>query len=407
MSDVPLDPSIRWSAATLDAARHRGDPPADAVIAQLFASGGVDAVRGVMAHLVANDEAVPGALPPELDAYLAATDVIDPRDAGTIAAGERLFAVHGPEILVVLCCSSLPSSYSAKKGVQVLHRTSYLARRPTRRLFETAQMIIDVMSPGGLGPGGRGLRTVQKVRLMHAAIRHLLQHDDRQPWPADDLGLPINQEDLLGTLMTFSWLILDGLRTLGVTWSDGDKQAYTATWMHVGRLMGIEPALVPATVAETAVVCAIIERRQVAPSSEGREMTAALLTMMNDNLAAPLHAVPPALLHEFLPPGVAEGLGVPHHALAEALVAGAEHLTRPFERFFDREAGRHVALRMFAIRLLQGMQRVELGDSRARFAVPDTLAAGWATAPADSEESFWQKLRTWAQAGHGVRPHSS
>src|SRR6187549_451702 len=127
---------------------------------------------------------------------------------------------------MLLCCYSLPSSYAARKGVQVLHRTAYLAKRPNRRLFETAQFIVDVLSPGGLGPLGHGQRTAQKVRLMHAAIRHLILHDPNTRWPADDLGVPINQEDLLGTLMTFTWLILDGLSRLGVRLTPQEQQAY-------------------------------------------------------------------------------------------------------------------------------------------------------------------------------------
>lgn len=401
MTDATADRSRRWSDAVLDAARRRGDPPADEAVAALFAHGGPDAVRGLMGQLVMNDALVPAALPAPLAGYLDATAVLDPRAAATVSAGERVFAVHGPEILIALCCSSLPSAYAASKGVQVLHRTSYLAKRPTRRLFETAQMIIDVMSPGGLGPAGRGLRTVQKVRLMHAAVRHLIRHDAVQPWPLDDLGLPINQEDLLGTLMTFSWLIVRGLGTLGVSVSAADLDAYTATWMHVGRLMGIEPALLPATVDETRFVSDTIERRQVAPSAEGREMTAALLGMMRHNLPAPLGGVPAALLRAFLPPAVADGLDVPSQPLEQALVTAADHLIRPFERLADREAGRHVALRAFAIHLLRGMQAVELGDARARFTVPDRLSAGWGTAPADSEESFWHKLVAWDTARRG------
>lgn len=396
MSDTPAAP-FRWTDTLLDAARRRGDPPADAVVAALFAHGGPNAVRGFMGQLVTNDELVTAHLPVSLADYLAATAVIDTRDADTIAAGERVFATHGPEILVVLCCSSLPSSYSARKGVQVLHRTAYLAKRPTRRLFETAQMIIDVMSPGGLGPTGRGLRTVQKVRLMHAAIRHLIQHDAAAPWPLDDYGLPINQEDLLGTLMTFSWLIVSGLARLGVPLTPTEAQAYTAAWLHVGALMGIEPALLPATVAETERLTDTIERRQVAASPEGRDMTRALLGMMSDNLPPRLGDLPPALLREFLPAEVADGLGVKRVPLAEALVSAADHLVRPFERLVDRAAGQHVALRVFAIRLLQWMESVELGDQRARFTVPDSLSEGWRTAPATSEESFWHKLRTWEE----------
>lgn len=401
MTAATVDRSVRWSDAVLDSARRRGDPPADAVVAALFAHGGPDAVAGLMAQFVTNDALTPASLPAPLAEYLATTDVIDTRDAATIAAGERMFAVHGPEILIVLCCSSLPSSYSARKGVQVLHRTAYLAKRPTRRLFETAQMIIDVMSPGGLGPHGRGLRTVQKVRLMHAAIRHLIQHDRRSPWPLDDFGLPINQEDLLGTLMTFSWLITHGLARLGVAVDPADLQAYTATWMHIGRLMGIEPALLPATVAETEFVSNTIERRQVAPSAEGREMTAALLGMMDTNLPRPLGGLPAALLREFIPAAVADDLGVPRRPLEQALVSAADLLVRPFERLVDREAGRHVALRSFAIHLLQWMQSVELDDTRARFTIPATLAAGWGAAPPGSEASFWHKLVDWERARRG------
>ncbi|MCC6990937.1 MAG: hypothetical protein IT181_18160, partial [Acidobacteria bacterium] len=49
MTTPPPVPASRWTDLVLDAARRRGDPEADAVIAALFAAGGPDAVRGVMA----------------------------------------------------------------------------------------------------------------------------------------------------------------------------------------------------------------------------------------------------------------------------------------------------------------------------------------------------------------------
>lgn len=387
--------AARWSDAVLDAARRRADPLADGVVAGLFANGGVGAVRGLMSHLVTNDQIVPEALPPPVHDYLAATSIVDPRDAATIAAGEKVFAIHGPEILLILCCSSLPSAYAARKGVQVLHRTAYLAKRPNRRLFETSQMIIDVMTPGGLGPGGRGLRAAQKVRLMHAAVRHLILHDPSQAWDVDELGVPVNQEDMLGTLMTFSWLILRGLAHIGVPLPPAEAKAYADTWMHVGRVMGLEPDLLPSSVVETQLVSDIIERRQVAESAEGREMTAALLGMMQDNLPRPLHGVPASLIREFLPPRVADALAVPNHPFEQAFIATLDLLVRPFERWYDGEASRHVALRVFAVRMLQWMQKVELGDQRASFSIPESLNDAWQSAPAGSEEGFWQKLKAW------------
>jgi hypothetical protein len=393
-------PSSPWSDRALDAARRRGDPPADDVVAAVFASGGIDRVNALMASLVASDDRVAGDVPPPVRDYLAATAAVDQRAPASVAAGEAVFAAHGPEILMILCCSSLPSAYAARRGVQVLYRTSYLARRPNRRLFETAQMIVDVMTPGGLGPSGRGLRTAQKVRLMHAAIRHLIRRDSHRPWDEAELGVPINQEDLLGTLMTFSWLVISGLDRLGVPLSAAEAQAYLDAWVFVGRLMGVEPALLPASVADARLVCDTIERRQVDPSPEGRAMTATLLGMMRENLPAMFAPLPDCMLRLFLPSGVADGLGVPSHPVDQLLLDAADRVLRPLEWLVDHEARRRVLVRAFSARLVQWMISVELGDRRARFALPARLSEGWAVTPASTEESFWAKLKEWhARAG--------
>jgi hypothetical protein len=277
--------------------------------------------------------------------------------------------------------------------VQVLHRTAYLAKRPNRRLFETAQMIVDVMSPGGLGPGGRGLRSAQKVRLMHAAIRHLILADATRPLDTAALGMPINQEDLLGTLMTFAWIVLDGLARLGVRLTPAEQQAYLEAWLVVGGLMGIEPELLPATVADAQAVTALIERRQVAESPEGREMMAALLHMMQANVPAAFQTVPACLIREFLPPDVATFLGVPSHRFEEELIRLAQHALQPLERFLDMESRRHALVRAFSLHLLRWMITVDLDGRPTRFRLPESLHQGWELAPPDSEESFWDKLK--------------
>lgn len=277
-------------------------------------------------------------------------------------------------------------------GLQVLHRTAYLAKRPNRRLFETAQFIVDVLSPGGLGPGGKGVRAAQKVRLMHASIRHLIQADVRAPWSVAELGVPINQEDLLGTLMTFTWIILDGLAKLGVTLSPGDQQAYLTTWLLVGEPMGVEPDLMPRSVAEARATTELIERRQVAESPQGREMMAALLDMMQSNTPPPFKTMPPALLREFLPPNVATFLGVASHPFEEEMIRLANDALHPLQRFVNREAQRSALVRRFSIELLRWMLKVGLDGQPSRFAIPDSLHQDWQIAPPDSEESFWQKL---------------
>ena len=378
--------------AILDAARQRGDALADATVAEIFKTGDAAAVARLMSTLMRDDQQ-PGDLPAPVLDYLSKTTQLVARDPVSASGGERVFAEHGPEIMMLLCCYSLPSSYAAKKGVQVLHRTAYLAKRPNRRLFETSQFIVDVLSPGGLGPGGKGVRTAQKVRLMHAAIRHLIQADTANPWRVSELGIPINQEDLLGTLMTFSHLILDGLARLGVKLTPREAQWFLDTWLVVGRLMGIEPQLLPRDLAEAKATTGLIERRQIAESPEGREMTAALLGMMQTNLPHPFKSMPGCMIREFVPGHVATFLGVPSHPLREEMIRLADDALRPLERFVDFEARRHALVRTFSIHLLRWMINVEMDGQPARFAIPDALQEDWQIAPPDSEESFWQKIK--------------
>ncbi len=384
--------------AILDAARLRGDALADATVADVFKAGDTPAVATLVSQLMRDDQQ-PRDLPAPVLEYLAKSAAIIGRAPGVGAAGEQLFSEHGPEIMMLLCCYSLPSSYAAKKGVQVLHRTAYLAKRPNRRLFETAQFIVDVLSPGGLGPGGRGVRTAQKVRLMHAAIRHLIQTDTKDPWPTQDLGVPINQEDLLGTLMTFTWLILDGLARLGMQLTPVEQQSYLAAWLVVGELMGVEPGLMPRNVTEARAVTELIERRQVAESPQGREMMQALLGMMQSNTPHPFKTMPPSLLREFLPANVATFLGVPSHRFEEEMIRLADEALRPLQRFVNREAQRSALVRRFSIELLRWMLKVELDGQPARFAIPDSLHEDWQIAPPDSEETFWQKLHERLHGG--------
>jgi hypothetical protein len=76
--------------------------------------------------------------------------------------------------------------------------------------METGQFLIDVLTVGGLDDEhGKGRRTIQRVRLMHAAVRHLIMARNDQGAPPvcgdepplwhKDWGTPIGQEDLAGT----------------------------------------------------------------------------------------------------------------------------------------------------------------------------------------------------------------
>ncbi|HUR33343.1 MAG TPA: oxygenase MpaB family protein [Vicinamibacterales bacterium] len=281
-------PTNPWTDDLLDQMRMVADDPADRAVSALFATRGTrewGAINGLLDFLVDNAQAPPPDLPPELTAYLQDTASLPPPELREASAGEACFAEFGPEILMLLGCFSLPAAYAAAKGVQVLCRTEFLERATRLRLLQTAQMIVDVMAPGGLGPGGTGIRAAQKVRLLHAAIRHLILTDAR-PWNTSELGKPINQEDLAGTMLTFSCVILDGLAKFDIEVPPRQAEAYFQAWCAVGRLMGIHDVLIPPDLASGRVLMKTIQRRQIAASPEGQRLTADLRASMGTGLHA-------------------------------------------------------------------------------------------------------------------------
>jgi ER-bound oxygenase mpaB/B'/Rubber oxygenase, catalytic domain len=376
----------RWTDETLDAMRAVGDPVADPAVAALFADGGVDAVNDLLGALVFNDGIPAAGLPKVVSGYLDKTAAVPALDSEKVERGEAMFGVVGPEILMALGFYGLPADYAARKGVQVLHRTGLLGNTPIRRVFETTQMVVDVMAEGGLRPSGRGVRTAQKVRLMHAAVRHLITHDRERPWDPS-LGVPINQEDLAGTLMTFGYVVLDGLDRLSVHVGDDDREAYFHAWQAVGRLMGVREELIPANVAEGRRLTEIIHARQIAPSPEGRELTRALVHGYEKLLPAHLAGVPASLIHFFLDrdpftgQNVAEMLGVPPGDWTEHVTRLVVHV----DAFLTRRGIENpVADRVLAYvnrQMIEGMLLVERGGRRAPFYIPDELQAQWGIAP--------------------------
>lgn len=277
----------------LEQCRSEMDPLADNCVQQIIDSGFEKQINEVFMTLVRNDNFDAGTfskfdsdLAKILDSYFEESAKLpDWVDSKLIKKGEGVFANFGPEIFMLLNLSSLPMCYTCAKGAQVLHETGRLMARDgkidplARRLMETAQMIVNVMAEGGLSPNGAGVITTQKIRLIHASIRHYLkigQFKDT-PWDVADFGEPINQEDLAGTLMSFGPVILNGLRQLDVELSEDQVGAYMHCWKVVGHLMGIKPELLPDSFEDGFGLASRILTHQGAESEAGKALTKSCL----------------------------------------------------------------------------------------------------------------------------------
>lgn len=366
----------RWNDAFLDGMRQVGDPQADAVIAAVLDSHGVERVNSVMRSLVRNDDLISEELPPEVRAYLKQSGQLPAwADREAIGRGEQFFDDSWPVIVMLLFCASLPSAYAAAKGAQVLHLTQRMTRHVHRRIFETAQFILDVMAPGGLSGSGHGIRSAQKVRLMHSATRHIIEHDPawRRQWD-ESWGVPINQEDLAGTLMTFSLQIVLGMQRFGMLVTPEEAEAYLHAWKVVGHLIGVDESLMPSNMAEANILANTIFDRQEQASKAGTELTGALLSFMKSQLPGRwLDTFPATLVRQSIDADVADLLGVPRSNWTIALFKLELLFFRTLGRFNQRQHSR--LLHWLSYQMVQELVTLERGGDRDLFRIPPTLQA--------------------------------
>lgn len=370
-------PSSFWTDSLLDPMRQAGDPPADNVVAELFASGDIAPVNNLMKNLIVNEFPVPEDLPQVVRDYLAKTDALpDWAEPDRIKAGEQVFWRYGPQLIVILNTYALPFCYVAKNGVQVLALTTRLLTNPTRRILETAQLLVDVMQPGGLTTDqGRGRRTTQKVRLMHAAVRKLAPVSSS--WSAQ-YGLPVNQEDLAGTLMAFSWVSLNGLRKLGIAVPEDDQEAYLHCWRIVGYLLGIRDEMLPRDMASAEALTMSIARRQFGPCAEGQAMTKALVDMLANVLPGDaFRDVPKLLIRYFLGAQWAGWLGITESPWAELALAPLKLVGMQASDILNDSTAARALAEKFGHLLIEAIVHIERGGNRPTFTIPAELRQQW------------------------------
>ncbi|HUI54148.1 MAG TPA: oxygenase MpaB family protein [Bryobacteraceae bacterium] len=375
MSTTP-PPQPAWTNDLLDRMRGQADPLADQAVGQVFADGEIQAVNSLMQRLVENDGIPPDGLPDVIHAYLDQSDQLPEwADAALIKTGEDVFWKYGPQVIATLFCYSLPFCYAARKGVQVLWLTSRLYSNPTRRIIETAQMVVDVMRPGGLAAGGAGVRTAQKVRLMHAGVRR--QIHAYQGWNPD-FGEPINQEDMAGTLLSFSWVVVDGLRRLGIPVEDGEAEAYLHSWRVVGHILGIRPELMPTNMAGAATLAHTIQQRQYAACPEGQGMTAALIGMMQQYIPGNIFdSIPAALIRYLLGDANADLLAVEHKPPADVLIEPLRLIDAVVGKDLNASAPFARISEVFSRKLIDGIVWAGRGGKRIPFTIPTELRQAW------------------------------
>lgn len=212
---------------------------------------------------------------------------ISPAEKEILHKAALFFNTHAVEATIILAVRSLLKQYAAYNATQVLGSTQMLKQYPHRRILATMDFVLDVMANNAFEPTGAGMRSIQKLRLVHAMIRHRIKTKSRQDenkndspikdnshavpqfhettpaanrydpqisttywngrntWNAQAWGEPINQQDMIFAVHTFSVEVLDGLIESGEKISEEDKQIYYMAWNIIGRLLGVNNEINP------------------------------------------------------------------------------------------------------------------------------------------------------------------
>ena len=223
--------------------------------------------------------------------------------------GQELFNEKGDLYLAMLGFYSLPYAYAFGDGAEVLVRSKRILSDIGQRLGETGSFILDMFEPGAFLTKNKAYLTCAKVRLIHAFSRYFIAHYAKD-WD-NSFGKPINQEDLIGTNLTFSLIVLRGWKKMGFHVSPEEVDLIMNYWKWIGKLMGIATSYWPENSKEAFELEKLIRKRHLRKSDAGNQLITALINYYKSTIPDQLiltQLIP--ILNFFLGKEASKALGI-------------------------------------------------------------------------------------------------
>ncbi len=359
------------------------DPIADEATKALIASQELMAVQPLFPKIDKNNSPIPQNMPQAALEYFEKTkNLPDWLDPDLVSHGEKAYRYFGPECLVILLFKSLPEGYSMWHIAETLHITGRLQlqhgniEKLTRRILETLQFVVHVMEPGAFGPEGKSIVTTQKVKFIHATIRNKIV--DTDAW-GKDWKNPINQEEILMTMLSFSLIIIRGLKQFGIKLSKEDEEGILHLWKIEAFLLGLKEELQPSNVKEAVAMWnVIVERNRSTFTEAGVALTQSAKAYGNSILPDMLDWLPEAMLYFLNIKSVRRLLKIPRPSIWVLLLIipikglltlfGILRYLSPISRIFFRR---------FHLMLIKGLILHWNKNQPVTFSIPQNLQGAW------------------------------
>ena len=136
-------------------------------------------------------------------------------------------------------------------GVLVDGFTTYIAKsfvltgrifdRGVRRLQQNNRHFVEIFFPGGLDRQGDGWKLSVRIRIIHAQMRRLLRRSE--DWDEEAWGAPISAAHSGYAAACFSARTMKHAESLGVRFSQEERDSIMAIWRYTSWLMGIPESI--------------------------------------------------------------------------------------------------------------------------------------------------------------------
>jgi hypothetical protein len=252
-------------------------------------------------------------------------------DEARLLNGQRFFRKYALDVMGLLGAKSLPYCYAATPGNKAIYLTEKMKKSPGKRLLETAHFIIEVMKENAFRPEGTGSFEVQKTRLIHALVRSYISA--RTPWKPE-WGIPVNQEDMAGTNLAFSYIILLGMRQSDFRLTQEDENDFLYAWKFIGFQLGIDEQLLAGNMDEAGALEEAIRLRHFRKSEEGPKLTSELINHYKESFPAIASYFVESQIRYFIGPEVSELLGLKSQPFKDRFVDVFNRIRKSINRNF-------------------------------------------------------------------------
>jgi ER-bound oxygenase mpaB/B'/Rubber oxygenase, catalytic domain len=232
-----------------------------------------------------------------------------------ILKGQQVFHTYAMPVMTLLGALSLPYCYAASPGNKALVATAKIKNATGKRLVDTAAFIIGVLTKNSLQEDADGHFLINKTRLIHALVRfHVAKN-----WSAED-GVPVNQEDMAGTNLAFSYMIIRGLKISGYPINDTEAEDLLYVWRYIGYQLQIDEILLPKNIAEAAALEEAIRNRHFKPSAEAVSLSKDLIKHYQSYFPPMASLLVEAQIKYWVGPSVSKILGLTDDFLKDEFV---------------------------------------------------------------------------------------